>query len=165
MFERACSVTGPRRGIAQQILARGGHSACWDWISSRRFVQSFAQNQDPSTVRARASASHRAAWAVQHRSGHPATPASSDGRETAARIAPRALKAPHRCQNPSAQKVPNPERCSGIARHRAPLSGRPREPTPWGPEMRSQLRVSSSFSSFISASGPMAVSMQSAACA
>ena len=161
MFEGACSVTGRRRSMAQQILARGGHCACWDWISSRR----FAQNRDPSTVHAGASASHRAAWAAHHRSGHRATPASSDGRETAARIAPRALKAPHRCQNPSAQKVPNPERCSGIARHRAPLSGRPRETAPWGPVMRSQLRVSSSSSSFISASGPTAASMQSAACA
>lgn len=61
MFEGACSVTGPRRGIAQQILARGGHCACWDWISSRRFVQSLAQNRDPSAVHAHASASHRAA--------------------------------------------------------------------------------------------------------
>jgi|GEM_PF-1605123 len=57
MLEGACSITGPRSGMAQQILARGSHSACWDWISSRR----FAQNRDPSTVRARASASHRAA--------------------------------------------------------------------------------------------------------
>lgn len=165
MFEGACSVTGRRRSMAQQILARGGHCACWDWISSRRFVPCLVQNRDPSTVHAGASASHRAAWAAHHRSGHRATPASSDDRETAAHIAPRGLKAPHRCQNPSAQKVPNPERCSGIARHQAPLSGRPRETAPWGPEMRSQLRVSSSFSSFISASGPTAVSMQSAACA
>lgn len=165
MFKGTCLVMSPRFIMAPQILARGGHSASWDWISSRRFVQSFAQNRDPSTVHAGASASHRAAWAVHHCSGHRATPASSDGRETAARIAPRALKAPHRCQNPSAQKVPNPERCSGIARHRAPLSGRPRETALWGPVMRSQLRVSSSSLSFISASGPTAASMQSAACA